>query len=79
MNLNTSFKKYGIGEIILALVGIVFLINVTVEVISRPWEEFTMPIIGVMVLFLSLGSLLLMAPLTILDMARKKLGLETKK
>ena len=79
MNLKTSFNKYGIGEIIMAALGLVFLINVGNEVLVRDWEDFTLPIIGVMVVFLSLGVLLMMKPLTILDMARKKVGMQTKK
>ena len=78
MNLKTSFNKYGIGEIILACLGLVFLINVGNEVLVREWEDFTLEVVGIMILFLCLGSLLLLAPMAILDLARKRLGLETK-
>lgn len=78
MNLKTSFNKYGLGEVILACLGLVFLINVGNEVLVRDWEDFTLEAVGIMILFLCLGSLLLLAPMAILDMARKRLGLETK-
>lgn len=78
MNLKTSFNKYGIGEIILACLGFVFLLNVGIELFEREWEDFTLETIGIMVLFVSLGSLLIIKPMSILDMARKKVGLETK-
>lgn len=72
-------NKYGIGEYILLVLGLFFLFSVGKEVITRQWEEFTLPIIGVMLLFLSVGSLLVVKPMTILDFARKRIGMDTKK
>lgn len=74
----TYLKKYGIWEYILLALGLVFLYSVGKEVVTREWEEFTIPIIGVMVLFLSLGALLIARPFAILEFARKKAGLETR-
>jgi hypothetical protein len=79
MNFKTSFSKYGLGEVILAALGVLFLYSVAKEIIYREWEDFSLNIIGVMILFVSLGALLIMRPLAILDFARKKIGLETKK
>ena len=77
-NLRETFlKKYGIWEYIFLILGLIFLFSVGKEIITRPWEEFTLPIIGVMVLFVSIGALLVAKPLTILDMARKRVGMTT--
>ena len=72
-------KKYGVWEYILLLLGLIFLFSVGKQVIMRPWEAFTLPIIGILILFTSIGFLLVAKPLTILDMARKRVGMETKK
>jgi len=72
-------NKYGIGEYILLVLGLFFLFSVGKEVITRQWEDFTLPIIGIMLLFLSVGSLLVVKPMTILDFARKRIGMDTKK
>lgn len=72
-------KKYGVWEYILLILGLIFLFSVGKQVIVRPWEDFTLPIIGILILFTSIGSLLVAKPMTILDMARKRVGMETKK
>lgn len=72
-------NKYGIGEYILLVLGLFFLFSVGKEVVTRQWEDFTLPIIGIMLLFLSVGSLLVVKPMTILDFARKRIGMDTKK
>lgn len=79
-NLKETFiKKYGIGEYLLIALGLVFFYSIGKEVLTRNWEDFTIPIIGVLILFVSLGSLLIMKPMAILDMARSRIGMETKK
>lgn len=78
-NLKQNFlKKYGIWEYILLLLGLAFLYRVGEQVIIRPWEDFTLEIVGIMILFTALGSLLVAKPMAILDLARKKIGLDTK-
>jgi hypothetical protein len=75
----TFIKKYGIGEYFLIVLGLIFFYSVGKEVITREWEDFTLQISGVLILFVSLGSLLIFKPMSILDMARKRIGMETKK
>lgn len=75
----TFIKKYGIGEYFLIILGLIFFYSVGKEVLTRPWESFTINIIGVLILFVSLGSLLIFKPMVILDIARKRFGMETKK
>lgn len=70
------FRKYGVGEYILIILGLIFLSSVAKEIITRPWEEFTISIIGVLLVFVSLGSILIIKPFTILEMAKKKLGIK---
>lgn len=75
--LRKSFlKEYGIWEYVLFGIGMIFLGRVGYEVIFLNIDEITWIIIGVLVLFLSLGALLVARPKSILDFARKRVGME---
>ncbi len=74
----TFLKEYGIWEYVLFGIGLIFLGRVGYEVIILDFKEATWVYVGVLVLFLCLGILSVAAPKSILDFARKRVGMEVK-
>lgn len=75
----TFLKKYGVWEYVLFLIGVGFLGRVLYSFIIADLKNLTIEEIGIMILFFALGALAIAAPLAILDLARKKVGLPTRK
>ena len=75
----TFLKKYGVWEYVVFFVGAVILGRVLFSIIVADFKNMTIEEIGIIILFLSLGIIAIAAPLTILEFARKKAGLPTRK
>ncbi|TDQ27619.1 hypothetical protein [Tenacibaculum caenipelagi] len=75
----TLLKKYGVWEYVVFLVGLGILSRVLYSIIIADFKNMTIEEIGIIILFLSLGIIAIAAPLTILEFARKKAGLQTRK
>ena len=79
MSLKETFlKKYGVWEYVLFIVGLAFLGRVVYSVVIADFKNITWEEIAIIVFFFSLGVLSVSKPLSILDLARKKAGLEPK-
>tara|TARA_R100000789_G_C2945718_1_gene133490 strand:- start:10 stop:255 length:246 start_codon:yes stop_codon:yes gene_type:complete len=78
-NLKETFlKRYGVWEYVLFLIGLGMLGRVLYSVIIADFKNMTIEEIGVIILFFALGILAIAAPLTLLDFARKKAGMQTR-
>lgn len=75
----THFKKYGLPEWLVFLAGAAILLRAVYSMVIVNFKDTTWEEIALMILFLSIGIVALMAPLTLVDFARKKIGMETKK
>lgn len=79
-NLKETFiKKYGIPEYIVLLAGVAILGRGVYSLIilnlkDTSWEEIAM-----IVFIFCIGLIACLAPLSLLDFARKRLGMETKR
>ena len=75
----TYLKKYGVWEYVLFLIGLALAGRSVYSIIIADFKTITAIEIGVIILFLCLGILSFAAPLTMLDIARKKAGMETRR
>lgn len=79
-NLKQTFlKEYGIWEYVVFIVGLVLLGRVSYSIIVADFKNMTIEEIGVIVLFLAIGIIAVGSPLTMLEFARKKAGVPTRK
>ena len=74
----TYLKKYGVWEYVLFVLGFIILLKTTITFWKSDMEALEWTTIGIMSFFIALGSLLISKPLTILDLARKRIGMETR-
>ena len=75
---DTFINKYGIWEYIVFAVGLIFIGKVTWSFAIANFDKVTQGEVGIWVLFFSVGVLAISFPMTILNFARKKAGLDVK-
>ena len=74
----TFLKKYGVWEYVLMIIGLLICYKPVEYIVTIDFEAASWPVIGIVVFFLLLGVLFIAAPLSILELARKKMGLKTR-
>ncbi|MDO6808077.1 hypothetical protein Q4603_05640 [Zobellia galactanivorans] len=71
-------KKYGIGEYLLAALGMLFLFNVSRELWEIRIADMEWDTIFKLVVLTSFGALLQFYPLAVTEFVRKQFGMPTK-
>lgn len=71
-------KRYGIGEYLLALIGCIIEYKSLKELLFSELQNVEWEFIALVILLMLFGALFIMAPMAVLDIARKRFGMKPK-
>jgi len=73
-----NIKNYGIAEYLITIVGVIFLYKVSEYVIIHSIKDMEYDEIAILFFILCIGSICVSKPLTIVSIAKKRIGSNNK-